>query len=629
MTVKNGGEEKPKPRILIRPRVPGAAKPEPDRIPADAATRLEKKSDQAMRPTIKPPPRPQQEQAPVSIRTAESDGPITGTENTVAAPSVPSAQGAPAPAEEAKASRRPPPPPPPHAFKATLQNVSVACDQLIHDERLDERAKANALAKLYDGQFRIDPDNPNIRALEAGAKRHGEELDRLVRGLGNDKQKLMKAQESARARWEQGGAGMDEQGYKIIELLYTKMAIEALSGDGTDGPEQKKEKEGKLARFDDYIKKKLGVTGTLKPLEEYLFGLLKLRSAAEKAAKDADEYDRINNIKRSRRYSQRIDGDKSPGKGVERPQKPPAVAADEPAFVASADGRRLSKPPEPEQKPSNRPSAMYRNQPEPGFVRRMFSDPMFWTLGGVTAFTSALLYKDSFREMAQALRMLWRDTLQRPDFEFTRLQMVLGYAGVMALGLGLSILLRRREVRKKALKYEELSEGSRKEREKKDRVISKLTRISLDHDKFEDQITNLRQALLQDAQFMSDLYDLKKHRFFNEMLAEARVHPKLVQNLNIIFERVKVEKLQKRLNKMAELLDQPEQRCGLFKDYCLKDPIFAMMIHEIFERRGGNYVNIDKQNAAFHEVLNEKDENVGPQLLKALKDDFESFRDEV
>ena len=614
MTIKNGGDEKQKPKILIKPRVPHAAKPEPDR--ADAATRLER-SDKAIHPTIKPP-KPPPESPPVSVRTGNMDGPITGEENTVAAPS--------AAAEVPRRSTRPPPPP--QRPKTQLPEVGMACEQIVLDERpnVTPRDKANALAKLYDEQFRTDSGNPKVRILVAAPKRHQEELDLLVKSAGNDQQKFMALQEAARRKWDRVEP-LDRTEDKIIELIHTKMAIEAFSRNDRD----------KFARFEEYITRKFKAAGTLNPLEKYLFEMVKLMKAAETTKAEADNLDRINNMRSSRRYSERYDRDKSPKGGTDRPSEKspapnrrpgPGQMPDEPAFVDNPDGKRISQPPPEEAAriPSNRPpaSAMYRK--EPGFFRRVFTDPMFWTTAGLAGVTSAIIYKDSFREIAQALRIIWRDKLHQGDFDFTRLHVIIGYSAILAVGLGLTILLRRAAVKKKALRYQELSEGSRMEKERKDRVIAKLVRISLDYEKFEDQVTHLRQALLQDAQFMSDLYELKKHRFFNDMLAEARIHPRLVQNLNIIFEKVKVEKLQKRLNKLANLLENPSQRCEQFKEYYERDPIFQMLIDELFERKGGNYVNQEKLNAAFHEVLNENYENVGQQLRKALGDDYESFR---
>lgn len=603
MTVKNGdGDEKQKPRVLIKPRVPAAAKPAPD----DIQTRIEK-SDRALPQTVRPPKPPPPQSAPVSIRTGSHEH-ITGEEKTEAAPvSVPAQE----PRVKPATSR---PPPPPVRPKTKLPEISVACDKIIKDASpsITPRNKADSLAKLYDEQFQTDPKD-TLKKLFAAGHRHEEEIKLLIENFGNDQKKFMKGQEVAREKWDKR-MPLEPVEDKIIELINTKKAIEGFNSND----------QQKLETFDDYVKKKYEVAGRLNALEKYLYELLRLKQEATKHKNEADEYDRINSMRSSRRYSEKYDRDKSP-KGVRSEKSPSIRMPAEPAFVENEEGNKIVEAKEePERRTSRPPSTVYRK--EPGFIRRLFSDPMFYTTIGLSAFTAALVKMDSFTEMARGLRHIWHNVLHRPDFEFTRLHTGLGYAAIMGAGLGITILLRRREVKKKFLRYQEMREGSRKEHERKDRVIAKLTKISLEHDKFEDQLTHLRQAMLQDPQFMEDLYELKKHKFFNEMLSEARVHPKLVTNLNIIFERVKVEKLQKRLNKLAELLTNPEQRCSLFKEYYDRDQIFQMMIDEIFERRGGNYVNIDKQNAAFHEVLNELDENVGQQLRKALGDDFESFR---
>jgi hypothetical protein len=125
---------------------------------------------------------------------------------------------------------------------------------------------------------------------------------------------------------------------------------------------------------------------------------------------------------------------------------------------------------------------------------------------------------------------------------------------------------------------------------------------------------------------MEDLYYQKKQIFFNEMLHKQKIPGRLIENVNVIFDRVKVEILQKKLNKLVELVFIPEQRGALFRDYYNADPIFKMLIDELFEGKPGAYVNQDKQNAAFYEVLNENNENKGDMLRKALSVDYESFR---
>jgi hypothetical protein len=120
---------------------------------------------------------------------------------------------------------------------------------------------------------------------------------------------------------------------------------------------------------------------------------------------------------------------------------------------------------------------------------------------------------------------------------------------------------------------------------------------------------------------------MKKHRLFNEILADARIHPKLVQNLNLIFDRVKSAKLEKRLAKLAEVLLDPKERNGMLAKFYQEDPIFRRIIDELFEDNGaGSYVNMDRQNQAFAMVLDHNDQNVGKELQKALQNDYVALK---
>jgi hypothetical protein len=48
---------------------------------------------------------------------------------------------------------------------------------------------------------------------------------------------------------------------------------------------------------------------------------------------------------------------------------------------------------------------------------------------------------------------------------------------------------------------------------------------------------------------------------------------------------------------------------------------------ELFERNdAGNYLNMDKQNAAFAEVLDHNDKNVGKELQRALQNDYVALK---
>jgi hypothetical protein len=584
-----------------------------DAVFKETETRAEKSPPGIERSTARPPPRQPPDAPPVSIR-AGSD-PVSGVEDTVAVQS----DQQPVPSRPPPAPRTLPPPP-----KFEFIDIDAEKLKINQDKRLRTRQTYEKLNELL------------LAAALKASELQSIEVESIKKYCGHDQKKLTALQASAKKLYEEGKPLPGPEA-RIVELTHTQGILKAIidypkaNAEAAKIDDEGKSKkamedlesslEEKVKKFTDYFNAKVG-RGSVNRLEKYVDKICQFRREVIEKKRLADGEDDVRAMRASRNGPKAVEKDKTPRS---------AASAEDPEFVKHEQGRKVpSVPPE----RVGEPPASARTR-EPGGLRRFFTNPMTWTIIGISGFTSALVYKDSFREIAQALRILWHDKLHRPDFEFTRMHIYLGYTGVLLFTLATTELFRRRSVRKAAALYQQLNEGSTEERSRKARVVGKLTEIHLKYEKFEDQITHLRAAMLRARyddeknaafNFMEDLYYQKKHVFFNEMLRQQKIPGRLIENVNVIFDRVKVEILQKKLNKLAELVTIPDQRGALFREYYDTDPIFKMLIDELFEGKPGAYANQDKQNAAFYEVLNDNNENVGDMLRKALSVDYESFR---
>ncbi|HSB47602.1 MAG TPA: hypothetical protein VLD37_06320 [Candidatus Bilamarchaeum sp.] len=576
-----------------------------DEVFAEKLTRVEKSPHAVERPTVRPPPRQAPDAAPAPSVRAGTDH-VSGVEDTVAVVS----------GQQPVHSKPPPAPktlPPPVKFD--FVDIDSEKQKIYGNNSLRTRQAYEKLNELM------------LAAATKAAELHAKELVSLKAFCDNDQKKLVALQESAMKAF-QSGAPIPGPEARFLELAYTKGAVEAilkypaaeLEARNLPEPDRQaaldklaEDTEKKIEAFTQYLNTKIA-RGKPGRLEKYVDQIIQFRKldVLEKK-KTAEKEDKLRVMQASRNGGKAVEREKTPRSAMVDP------APDEPAFVRNDDGKRISSVPPVAERQSQVPPGTK----EPGRLRRFFTNPMTWTLGGIAGFSSALVYRDSFREIAQALTIIWHDKLHRPEFDFTKTHVILGYAGVMLFTLATTELFRRRAVRKKAQLYTELGNYSIEEREREKRVVAKLTKITLEHDKWEEQVDHLRIALVQDPQFMEDLYEMKRHRLFNDILADARIHPRIVQNLNLIFERVKKQKLEKRLNKLAEVLFDPKERIGLFSRYLQEDPIVRRAFDELFEQNGsGNYVNMDRQNEAFAAVFDHTDKNVGKELQKALQNDY-------
>lgn len=397
--------------------------------------------------------------------------------------------------------------------------------------------------------------------------------------------------------------------------------------------------QGALSSAQQSARKKLdeqekGGNVVISPLEMLILDLLKLKTLKENLAEQAKELDGLV-AKEDEFASIQKNGSKTPRNAGAPKSSPPRRPPSRPPAAPS------TSPPVPKQGPPTMPprkqsiSAIPPQAIKPkSWFGRMLSEYWLTTSIGIAAFSGAMLYRQAFGDLAEGLSRLvsmsGRQTAAAPA------ALVGAAFGAIMLSLVAvsEFVIRRGRIARYAERMRVRAQRSDDDKKRDELIIRKLQEIMLaKFAKTEDLEGKIKETLRNDMEFFHAMYSLRKDKMFEDILIEARVPDNIRGKImNSMIPEAELEIMRRKLQPLASIVFDARERLNAFADkYAgkkkdsdeLKDPVFHEICDELFMVNiGGDEINGVRARAIFGYVENGDGQNVGPQLLDALRQDY-------
>jgi len=254
-------------------------------------------------------------------------------------------------------------------------------------------------------------------------------------------------------------------------------------------------------------------------------------------------------------------------------------AVSEPTFITPE--KKETKAVLPHKKSSKKTS-------KPSFIKGILGTPMTYAVLTVGSVSSLIYGLNKFENIEIGFKKLTGLDLSSPWSH-------VAYWTTLAAGLGMTELLRRRDVAKEAQRLEERAQMAIDAEAAISDVLTKIARIRKKHKDLKTQSTRLRQLMVDDEGFFDAIdYLYSTEVVWDDVMRESRLHRAVKRAFPMLREEAEDEIIRKRLATLVQFHQQPTHRKNKLKELCREDPLFRRKFGEMFAKdEDGDHVNRD------------------------------------
>lgn len=277
----------------------------------------------------------------------------------------------------------------------------------------------------------------------------------------------------------------------------------------------------------------------------------------------------------------------------------------------------------PEQRKSQPPPSILPQQGN--WFTRTFKNPVTWALMSISAYSAAMHITGAWDTICQGVGRLYGMIPNAPPIQLpTHADKAIWY-GAIALGLGLTELIRRRAVKKEVLRLERRSMLGKQAQDNYTYVVQKLASVRVTTSDLSMQLIQLRAMMVGDEALFDAVDRLYRDEvIWNDIMKESRLDEAVRNEFSTIRNQAESEIIKKRLAQIVPFIQNNEHRKMKLKELYLTDPLFQRKIQEVFEQApGGGYVNRDlRERLTTLKYDNPIPREYQKEFLRLLEEDF-------
>ncbi len=262
---------------------------------------------------------------------------------------------------------------------------------------------------------------------------------------------------------------------------------------------------------------------------------------------------------------------------------------------------------------------------EGGWFGRTFKNPTVWAFISISAYSAAMHLTGAWDTICQGVGRIWQSIPYLPDVQLpTHVDKAIWY-GVLALGLGVTELVRRKAVKKEVLRLERRSMLGKKAQENYSYVAQKLASVRLTTNDLSMQLIQLRAMMVADENLFDAVDRLYRDEvIWNDIMKESRLDEAVRNEFSTIRNQAESEIIKKRLAAIVPFIQNNEHRKMKLKELYLTDQLFQRKTQEVFEQApGGGYVNRDlRERLTTLKYDNPIPKEYQREFLRLLEEDY-------